>query len=161
MSAFGLLALRLVLATAIVAHGAHELFGLWSGPGIGPGGVQFAAARFASMGLEPAVFLAVLAGLIQVIAGGLVGLGWLTRSASASLVGYLLINMWKAYLPWGFFLNWVSDPGRGQGLEYALVTAGGLLCLVFTGAGNFSMDGWRARRSEDPAMRRARLRRKI
>jgi putative oxidoreductase len=161
MSAVGLLALRLVLATVIVAHGAHELFGFWSGPGIGPGGLQFAAARFASMGLEPAVFLAVLAGLIQLIAGGLVAIGILTRSASASLVGLLAIMMWKAHLPWGFFLNWVSDPGRGHGIELSFVLAGGFLCLVFTGAGDFSLDGLRARRADDRVSRRARLRGKV
>ena len=161
MSAVGLLALRLVLSTVMVAHGTHELFGLWSGPGIGPGGLQFAAARFASMGFEPAVLLAVLAALIQLVAGGLVGLGLLTRSASASLAGYLLIMMWRAYLPWGFFLNWTSDPGRGQGIEYAFVTVGALLCLVLTGAGELSLDGWRARRSDSQVLRRARLRGKI
>jgi putative oxidoreductase len=156
MSGLGLLVLRLAVTTVVVAHGAHDLFGFWAGPGIGPGRLAFTAARFASIGFEPAALLAVVAGLIQLVAGALVGLGLLTRSASASLVGLIAILTWKVHLPWGFFLNWVGDPGRGHGIELALVEAGALLCLVFTGAGDLSLDGMRARRLEHAVRHRGR-----
>jgi uncharacterized membrane protein YphA (DoxX/SURF4 family) len=40
MNGLGLLGLRLALAAVFVAHGAHTLLGVWSTPGIGPGGIE-------------------------------------------------------------------------------------------------------------------------
>lgn len=161
MAAAGLLVLRLALAAVLVAHGAHRLFGFWAGPGIGPGGLDNAAARFAALGLEGGFALAVLAGVIQLLGGVLVGMGWLTRWAALSVVCYLAVVAGVEYFPWGFFLNWTAEPGRGQGLEYAILLAGGLLCLVFTGGGEVSIDGWRSRNAASQAAGRARLRRRL
>jgi putative oxidoreductase len=159
MTAAGLLILRLGVAVVLVAHGAHQLSGMFGGPGVGPGGLTVTAERFASIGLEPGFLLAVLAGTIQLTAGLLVAAGLLTRWAAIAALVYLGLMIWKAHLPWGFFANWLNVPGRGHGVELALVLTAALLCLMLSGAGDWSLDGRRARAAASRASGRARLRR--
>jgi putative oxidoreductase len=158
MAGLGLVVLRLALSAAFVAHGANELFGAWSGPGVGPGGVHNTATLYTSLGLHPALLLAVVASVIQLVAGAMVGAGLLTRWAAGALVVYLGVGIWKAHLQWGFFLNWTGAPGRGQGIEYSVVLAGALVCLILGGAGRWSIDGQRASSRARRAAARARLR---
>jgi putative oxidoreductase len=158
MLALGLAILRLTLSIVFVIHGANKLFGFWGGPGVGPGGLASTASHFASLGLEPGVVMAVLAGVIQFVGGILLGFGFLTRWASAAILGYLLIGVWKEHAKWGFFLNWVNDPTRGQGMEYSVVLIAAVLLLVLAGGGDLSIDGWRAQGRASRAAGRARLR---
>jgi putative oxidoreductase len=102
--------------------------------------------------------MAVLAGALQLVAGVLIGAGWLTRWAALGLGGYLLIAIWKDQARWGFFLNWALDPTRGHGYEFSLLLLGGLLCLAFAGGGEWSIDGLRAETAASRAAGRARLR---
>lgn len=161
MAGLGLVVLRLVLAVVFVAHGANKLFGIWGGPGVGPGGLQNTAAQYAALGLHPEFLLAVLAGIIQFVGGLLIGFGLLTRWAAAALVAYLAIGIWKEQLVWGFFLNWIATPGRGQGIEYSIILAGALACLMLSGGGEWSIDGQRAHSRARRAAGRARLRGKL
>jgi len=156
MLALGLTLLRWTIAAVLVAHGGHTLFGLWAGPGIGAGGLEQAAARYAAVGLEPGFVVAVLAGVIQLASGLLLIVGFLARWAAAAALGLAAIQMWKQASPWGFFLNWTNDPARGQGIEFLLLLGGGLLCLAFARAGPFSIDGRRASRQAYTATARAR-----
>jgi uncharacterized membrane protein YphA (DoxX/SURF4 family) len=105
--------------------------------------------------------LAVLAGVTQLAGALLLALGVLTRWAGVALIVYLGIGIWKAHLPWGLFLNWVNTPGRGHGIEYSLLQIAALLCLIFTGAGDWSFDGQRANSRAARAAGRARLRGKV
>lgn len=158
MTAIGLVILRLTLAVVFAVHGAHTLFGYFRGPGIGPGGLSNTASHFSSVGLEPGVLMAVLAGVIQLAGGLLISVGFLTRWAASALIGYLVILTWKEHAKWGFFLNWVNDPTRGHGYEYALMLIGSLAVLAFAGGGDFSIDGHRAKSAASMAAGRARLR---
>ena len=158
MPGLGLLLLRVVVGIVCVAHGAHKLFGAFSGPGSGPGGLTNTAAHFAAIGLNPGFLLAVLAGLTQFIGGLLVTTGFLTRWAAMALAGYFLIGIWKEHGQWGFFLNWVQDGTRGNGYEYSLVLLAALGCLMLTGGGEWSLDGRRTASLEARAAGRARLR---
>jgi putative oxidoreductase len=158
MTAIGLAILRLTLAVVFVIHGSHALFGYFRAPGIGPGGLANTASHFSSVGLEPGVLMAVLAGVIQLVGGLLLVVGFLTRSASSALIAYLAILIWKEHARWGFFVNWVNDPTRGHGYEYALVLIGALAVLAFAGAGELSIDGRRAQSAASMALGRARLR---
>jgi putative oxidoreductase len=161
MPAVGLLGLRLIVATVLIAHGSHTLFGLWGGPGIGSGGLSSEAVRMANLGLEPGFLIAVLTGLIQLVGGAFLVIGWLTRWAAAAVLARVLIDIWFVYWRSGFFLNWTNEPARGHGIEYGLLLAGAMLCLLLTGAGEYSLDGWRSRESGRLAMQRERLRRKF
>lgn len=158
MTAPGLLVLRLVLALVLVAHGAHALFGAFAGPGIGPGGLRETATHFNAIGLNPGPLMALLGGVIQLLAGVLIAAGLLTRWASLAMLGYLGMVVWKEHAPWGFFLNWVGDRTRGNGMEYSIVIAGALVCLLLAGAGDWSIDGRRSDRAAARASGRARLR---
>ena len=159
MNAAGLLVLRLVVAVVLLAHGGHQIFGLFAGPATGPGGLTTTAARFSALGLEPGYPLAVMAGTIQLAAGGLIAIGLLTRFASIASALYLGIMIWKDQWRWGFFANWMMDPERGHGVEVSLVLVGALVCLTLAGAGEWSADGRRARTAAARASGRARLRR--
>jgi Predicted membrane protein len=162
MPGLGLVVLRLVLAVVFVAHGANILFGAWAGPGIGPGGLQITAQQYAAMGLHPEFLLAVLAGVTQLVGGLLLGLGLLTRFASAALLIYIGVGVWKEHLQWGFFLNWLhTDPRQGLGIEYSVTLAGALICLAFIGGGAWSIDGQRQSTRASRAAGRARLRGKM
>jgi putative oxidoreductase len=161
MVGLGLLILRFALALIFMAHGAHILFGIWPGPGVGPGGLQFTADQYGTMGLHPEFLLAVLAGTTQLIGGLLIGLGLLTRVASGALLVYLAIGVWKEHLQWGFFLNWVHAARQGHGVEYSFLLAGVLVCLMVTGGGDWSMDGRRMNTRAARAAGRARLRGKL
>jgi len=159
MTAAGLLVLRLVVAVVLLAHGSHQFFGMFGGPGVGPGGLTTTAARFSTLGLEPGYPLAVMAGTVQLAAGGLILIGLLTRWASIASALYLGIMIWKDQWRWGFFANWMIDPERGHGVEISVMLVGALMCLALAGAGDWSIDGWRARVAAARASGRARLRR--
>ena len=160
MSETGLLLLRLALAVVSIAHGAHMLFGSMGGPGsgVGPGGLTETAAQFTAMGL-PGNAVAVLAGATQFAGGLLLLAGYLTRWAGVTLAALTAILAWKSQAGWGFFLNWVMEPGRGHGVEYSLVLIAGFLCVSLMGGGSFSFDDRRAKRASYAAAGRARLRR--
>jgi putative oxidoreductase len=158
MISLGLAILRLTLAVVLAIHGAHTLFGFWGGPGIGPGGLSPTASHYVSIGLEPGVPMAVLSGVIQLVGGLLLAVGFLTRWAAAALLGYLAISTWKEHAPWGFFINWVNDPTRGHGMEYAIVVMAALVLFIIAGGGDFSIDGRRSHSAASVAAGRARLR---
>jgi putative oxidoreductase len=159
MTSAGLLVIRLTLALVLVAHGAHDLFGALSGPGIGPGGIANATAYFGSLGLEPARPLAIASGVLHFAGGLLIAMGLFTRAAAIAIGAFLTFLLFRDSARWGFFLNWLLDPTRGHGMEFALLLVGGLAALALSGAGAWSMDGYRAHRVASRAAGRARLRR--
>ena len=161
MIGLGLAVLRLALATVFIAHGAHILFGLWAGPGIGTGGLDLTAQAFAANGLAPAFPLAVLTGIIEFAGGILLAIGWFTRVAAPLLVIVICVAIWKMQWAYGFFLNWMGAVDRGQGYEYSLLLIGALICLSLTGAGEWSIDGQREASRASRQAGRARLRGKL
>ena len=161
MIGLGLAVLRLALATVFIAHGANILFGLWPGPGIGTGGLDLTAQTFAALGLAPAFPLAVLAGVIEMVGGVLLAIGWFTRVAAPLLAIVVLVAIWRVQWAYGFFLNWLGAADRGQGFEYSLLLLAALICLGLTGAGEWSIDGQREASRASRQAGRARLRGKL
>lgn len=157
MNGLGLLALRLGLAAVFIAHGAHTLFGVWATAGSGPGGITAMGAFYASLGVQGGPLLALLAGLTQLVAGVCLACGFLTRWASLALAVYIGVGLWQVHRHWGFFLNWTGTAGLREGMEYSIAIGGALVCLVLTGAGEWSVDGRRAGREARVAAGRARL----
>lgn len=167
VSAYGPTVLRLALAAVFAAHGAQKLFGAWGG-----GGLPETAAFLSSLGLErplasvagadrASTFLAAVIGGLEFGGGLLLIPGVFTRWIAGALAVEMLIAAYKVHLPNGFFLNWTSAPGLGHGVEMSLVVIGGLVCLLFTGAGALSIDGWRRASEEEAALGRARVRSKL
>ncbi len=161
MAAPGLFVLRLTLGMVLIAHGALELFGLFGGAAVGPGGLTATAAYFAGIGLTPGLVFAVLAGVLHFGGGLLIIAGSFTRPAALALTLLQLLVLWQDSARWGFFLNWTIDQTRGNGMEYGILTLGALLCLALGGAGGWSIDGMHARSAAARAAGRARVRDRI
>jgi putative oxidoreductase len=153
MREYGPLILRLSLGAVFIGHGAQKLFGVWGG-----GGLSGTAGFFQSLGLAPALPIALLVGIAEFGGGVLLVLGAFTRWAALALAVEMGIAVWKVHFSAGFFLNWYLTPGVGHGYEFNLVLVAGLLSLIFTGPGAFSLDGYRVRSAEAEAAGRARLR---
>lgn len=108
--------------------------------GIGKiGGFSGAVGYIASRGLPMPSVLAVIALLIEVLAGIAVLIGFRTRIAAAALVVFTLV----AAL---FFHNYWAMPAEQQMIQKImfdknLAIVGGLLFLVAWGAGALSVDG--------------------
>ena len=149
MRPYGPAALRLCVGAVFVAHGLQKLAGTWGGPGL-----SGTSALLTQLGLTPAYPLAILLALTELIGGGLLVLGGLTRWVALALAVDMGIAVWKVHYLNGFFLN---GP-RGQGVEFVLVVIGALLCLMLTGPGAFSVDEWRNSSAEAMRAGRARAR---
>lgn len=153
MREWGPAVLRVTVGTVFVAHGLQMLL-----PVFGGGGVRSTAADFASMGLEPAYPLALLAGVTELGGGVALILGVFTLYAAIALIITMLVATWKVHLANGFFLNWAITPGVGHGYEFNLVLIAALVSLCLTGAGAVSVDRWRLRSAEAREFGRARVR---
>jgi putative oxidoreductase len=149
MRPYGPAALRLCVGAVFLAHGAQKAIGAWGGPGL-----SGTATFLTHLGLTPAYPLAILLAVTELVGGGLLVLGGLTRWVALALAIDMGIAVWKVHYLNGFFLN----SARGQGVEFALVLIGGLLCLMLTGPGAFSVDEWRNSSAESMRAGRARAR---
>jgi putative oxidoreductase len=122
LSPYALAALRIVAALLFIEHGTMKLFGF-------PAAMPMQISLFSLMGL---------AAVIEVVGGLLILLGLFTRPAAFVLSGEMAIAYFLAHAPQSFW------PAVNQG-EAAILFCFVFLCLVFVGAGAFSVDGMRAR----------------
>lgn len=112
--------LRIGTALLFMQHGAQKLLGMFGGSGPDGGTVELVSR----MGL---------AGILELIGGGLILLGLFTRPVALILVGEMIAALFIAHLPRG------GAPVQNGGelpLLYALV----FLFLATAGAGPFSVD---------------------
>lgn len=121
--------LRIVAGLLFMAHGVIKLFGF--PPGAQPG-VQ---ALGSLMGA---------AGLIELVAGGLIMLGLFTRPAAFIASGEMAVAYWMFHAPQSPF------PAVNMG-DAAILYCFLFLYLAAAGPGNFSLDKpLRGRRVDDP-----------
>jgi putative oxidoreductase len=124
----GILIARVFFGTAIAAHGAQKLFGWFRGYGIaGTGGF------FEKIGFRSGPLFATAAGLSEFGGGILLLLGLFTPAGAAAVFATMLVAMVSVHVRNGFF-------STNNGIEVAYLYAAAALALVFTGAGEFSMD---------------------
>ncbi|APB73099.1 DoxX family protein [Paenibacillus polymyxa] len=128
MLASGLLLIRLVVGLLLVGHGAQKLFG-WFG-GYGPKGT---GGWMESIGIKPGVFMAVSAGLMELLGGALFALGLLTPLAALLITVTMLGAIFKVHGPNGI---WAT----ANGYEYPLVLIAVVIGIALTGAGSYSID---------------------
>ena len=121
----GLLILRLVLGLTLAAHGLNKFFGGGRIPGT--------ARWFASIGMTPGKFHAVVAASTETAAGLGLAAGLLTPIPAAGFVSLMLVAGWTVHRANGFFI--VRD-----GWEYNLVLAVSAVAVATAGAGKFSLD---------------------
>jgi putative oxidoreductase len=126
---YGLLLIRAVLGTIMLAHGSQKLF-TFGYPGVTAGMTQ--------MGLP---FPQISAALIMAaeFGGGILLLaGLFTRFAAAAIAFGMAVASVVVHLPNGFFAP--------NGYEFTLMLASAGLGIVLTGPGRFSLDALLARR---------------
>ena len=122
------LPLRVGAGVIFAAHGAQKLFGWFGGYGL-----EGTAGWMASIGLEPGLLMAAMAGSAEFFGGLLLIVGLLVRPAALMLAITMLVAIVTDHLPNGLFM---SNNGYEFGLALLVISVG----LVFRGAGSLSAD---------------------
>ena len=122
------LPLRLGAGAIFTAHGAQKLFGWFGGYGL-----EGTAGWMTSIGLEPGLLMATMAGSAEFFGGLLLIVGLLVRPAALILSLTMIVAIVTVHLQNGLFL---ANNGYEFGLALLAVSVG----LVFRGAGSFSAD---------------------
>lgn len=120
--------LRLTIGFTLAAHGGQKLFAWFGGYGL-----EGTGQWMASVGLEPGMLMAFLAGSAEFFGGVALMLGLLTRIAAGINVLTMAVALFWVHASQGFFLT-------SHGIEYALVLLAATLSLAIMGGGSYSID---------------------
>ena len=123
---------RIAAGLLLIPHAAQKLFGAFGGYGLEATG-QFFANKLAL----PASF-ALIAGLIELVGGVFLAIGFLTRPVAALITALMAVAVVSVHLPAGFF--WTDG-----GYEYPLLWGIVAFSFVLRGAGRYSVDAAIAR----------------
>ena len=115
------LILRVPVGIILMAHGAQKLFGWFDGNGLA-GTAQW----LSSMGMEPGLLMAILAGGAEFFGGLALVLGLLTRPAALVAAFTMLVAIFSVHISNGLF-------SANGGYEYALTLMVALLSLAVQG----------------------------
>jgi putative oxidoreductase len=121
------LTIRIPLGIILVAHGAQKLFGWFGGYGL-----EGTGQWMASIGFEPGMLMAFLAGSGEFFGGIALILGLLTRPAATVTAFTMLIAM---TVHWGNGLFLANN-----GYEFALILLFASVSLAIQGGGRYSLD---------------------
>lgn len=127
---WGPLALRLAAGLIFVAHGAQKLFGWFGGNGL-----EGTAGWMASIGIEPGLPMALLAGSAEFFGGLALIVGLLVRPAAVALAVTMLVAIFAVHWSNGLFM-------ADNGYEFALSLFAISVALVFSGGGKASLDNY-------------------
>lgn len=122
------LAIRVSAGTIFAAHGGQKLFGWFGGYGL-----QGTAGWMETIGLEPGLLMASMAGGAEFFGGLMLITGLLVRPAAFVLAITMLIAIVTVHLQHGLFLS-------NNGYEFGLALLAISVALVFRGAGSLSAD---------------------
>ncbi|KKD00449.1 MULTISPECIES: DoxX family protein [Photobacterium] len=131
---FAPLALRVPAGIIFMAHGAQKLFGAFGGYGL-----EGTGQWMASIGLEPGMLMAFLAGSGEFFGGLFILVGLLTRPAAFVLAITMIVAIVSVHLPNGLFMS-------NGGYEFGLSLLAIAVSLVVSGAGKVSVDSLLAKR---------------
>jgi len=128
VAGFDTLPIRIGAGVIFAAHGSQKLFGWFGGYGLeGTGGWM------ASIGLEPGVLMAALAGGAEFFGGVALILGLLVRPAAVVLAVTMAVAIVTVHLANGLFM---ANNGYEFGLSLLVVS----VALAIRGAGSLSAD---------------------
>jgi len=136
----GLLVLRLALGGAFLGHGLRNLFGLFGGVG-----VDAFAGNLADLGYRQERILAWVAGIAELVGGGLLVLGLFTPLAAAAVLGVVANAIAQKYGADPFPAEGVRHFLTPEGVEQEVAYAAMAFALLFTGPGRAALDrdrGW-------------------
>jgi putative oxidoreductase len=122
---WGLLGLRLVTGSVFIAHGLPKF-------GFGGGGLAGTAEMLGNMGIPLPMVAAFLVASAELIGGGLLIIGFMTRLAAATQVFAMLVAVFLVHFSNGF-------AAKG-GYQWALLLAACAFALMIDGAGRHSVD---------------------
>lgn len=122
------LPLRVGAGAIFAAHGAQKLFGWFGGYGL-----EGTAGWMTSIGLEPGLLMAAMAGSAEFFGGLLLIVGLLVRPAALMLAISLVVGIITVHLQNGLFM---ANNGYEFGLALLAISVG----LMFRGAGSLSAD---------------------
>lgn len=125
---------RLALGIVIFPHGAQKLLGWFGGYGFS-GTMGFLTGK---AGLPWLIALLVI--LIEFIGSLLLVVGFATRVAAAAVIANFIGVVLSSHIHNGFFMNWYSQGGQGEGIEYFLLLFGLAISLLISGGGRGSVD---------------------
>lgn len=120
-----LLLLRVVVGGVVLVHGLNHAFGGGRLPG--------AARWFESLGLRHGMMQAAMSSIVEIGAGALIALGFLTPLSAAAVVGVMVVAGLIAHRPNGFFVF-------KDGYEYVLVLGLAAVVIALAGPGAYSLD---------------------
>jgi putative oxidoreductase len=126
--------LRFALGVIFFAHGAQKVLGWFGGYGLTGTRGFFENA----WGISAPLFY--LVAITEFLGGILIVFGVLSRVWAVGYVIEMLVAIFKVHLPFGFFMNWGSIGGRGEGYEFQTALLGMSLALVLFGPGRYSLD---------------------
>ena len=125
---FDTLPLRVGAGVIFAAHGAQKLFGWFGGYGL-----EGTGAWMASIGIEPGVLMAAMAGSAEFFGGLLLIVGLLVRPTTVVLAITMIVAIASVHLQNGLFM---SNNGYEFGLALLIIS----VALAFRGAGSLSVD---------------------
>ena len=124
----GLLVLHVLVGLLLFGHGAQKLWGWFGGRG-----VEGAGAFMETLGLRPGKLNAMVAGLGEVVGGGLIALGLLTPLGSALVTAVMVTAVITAHWRNGLW-------AQNGGFEFPLTNIAIVFALAAVGAGDISLD---------------------
>jgi putative oxidoreductase len=125
---------RLALGIVIFPHGAQKLLGWFGGYGF-QGTMGFLTG---DAGLPYIIALLVI--IIEFFGALFLIVGFASRfSALAVLITFAGVVI-TSHLNNGFFMNWYSQPNKGEGLEYFILLFGLAIIVLIAGGGKASVD---------------------
>ncbi len=122
------IALRIPAGVIFAAHGAQKLFGWFGGYGLTGTGQWLT-----SIGLEPGLLMALLAGGAEFFGGLALIAGLLVRPAAAVLAFTMLVAIFAVHIGNGLFMS-------NNGYEFGLALLAVSVSLAISGAGRLSVD---------------------
>ncbi|MGI2111479.1 DoxX family protein [Shewanella frigidimarina] len=122
------LALRLPVGIIFMAHGGQKLFGWFGGYGL-----EGTGQWMASIGIEPGILMAFLAGSAELVGGLFILLGLLTRPAAVLLAFTMIIAIASVHISNGLFM-------ANNGYEFALALLAASVSLALSGSGKVAID---------------------
>ncbi|MDN4594227.1 DoxX family protein [Polycladomyces subterraneus] len=125
----GLLIIRLVVGLTFMGHGVQKLFGWFGGHGL-----KGTAGWMESIGLRPGWWMALLAGLSELIGGALFAAGVGTALGAALIVLTMLVAIFKVHGKNGY---WITDGG----IEYNVVLIAVAIGVALIGPGSYVLIG--------------------